>query len=240
MIFKTCTTTRRSGSSYMGSGCSIHNSNANETIDRLIDYILQFVDDRSDIIDEIGNGNVHLSQTAFVHTSAVLKVILKQLSGVKRDTIVYCDIFGFEKAIDDAFQNGLTPIILDSSHDDKVCTFYSYQPNAIILEAKTLIVQSAKTSLEQSLEFCRRSLVNAMKFGKTMIVRLGTSAPDFRTTFNDSVLCRQGYDVLKPCSGYFPEEVFVKGGVGMFEDGVPERIFREEDMKPHKNFAFCR
>ena len=179
---------------------------------------------------------------------------------VKVDDTIYCELCDLEDAVVSAFKTNKTPLLLDCSPDDKACTFYSYQPDTIILEAKTMIIESSKLNLEQSLEYCRKRLVNAMKFGKLLVIRMGTSAPDFKDTYNDKVLLqlsesscillrltglsqvlsRKGNDVTAPGQGYFPEEVFVSGGIQLFEEGWPERIFRDEDMKPHKNFAFCR
>ena len=39
---------------------------------------------------------------------------------------------------------------------------------------------------------------------------------------------------------YFPLEALERGGEGLKAGGWAERLFREEDMKPHKNFAYCR
>ena len=39
---------------------------------------------------------------------------------------------------------------------------------------------------------------------------------------------------------YFPLEALERGGEGLKTEGWAERLFREEDMKPHKNFAYCR
>ena len=39
---------------------------------------------------------------------------------------------------------------------------------------------------------------------------------------------------------YFPLEALERGGEGLKKGGWAERLFREEDMKPHKNFAYCR
>lgn len=42
--------------------------------------------------------------------------------------------------------------------------------------------------LHQSLEIGRKYLVNSMKFGKTLVIRMSTSVPDFVNIFNDDVL----------------------------------------------------
>ena len=51
-----------------------------------------------------------------------------------------------------------------------------------------MIQKLASQSLLSALEYGRTILVNAMKFGKTLAIRMGTSAPDFKDTFHDSRL----------------------------------------------------
>ena len=137
------------------------------------------------------------------------------------------------------------------------------------------------------LETLRRSLVQAMKFGKMLVIRLGTSAPNFMKIFSDEAL---DIDNTKRGSAYFPLQVFERGGMFLHEPPIThsrapstslknqnnhsnnkndsndngnysgnnainnfvkasggtkeltwaERLFREEDMRPHKNVSFCR
>jgi hypothetical protein len=157
--------------------------------------------------------------------------------------IMYCGFLEFEECIEKMFSNGITPILLDTSPDDKACTYYSYQPDYVLFEAKTMVMEySRRLPLMQCLEMGRKYVVNAMKFGKTLIVRLGNSAPDFMNIFNDDVLSKTmgGVDVRAKQGGYLPLELFTAGGALMRDEVWPYILFREEDMKPHKNFAYCR
>jgi len=229
---------------------------------------------------------------------------------LKQD-VTFCELTDFEDAIADAFKLGKTPLILDTSTDDKVCTFFSYQPDVAILDAKSMVMAGATGPAKQTkatktaprgpgmslearlgaMDVARKTLVNAMKFGKLLVIRLGTSAPDFVHAFSDESL---DMDTSTHSSAYFPLLVFEKGGA-LFHDvrvdfgenrkgsskvnnGVEsrklmrsssqnegsltksdtedihalaeitekkapswaERLFREEDMRPHKNFALCR
>mmetsp|Transcript_7692 Transcript_7692/g.11412 ORF Transcript_7692/g.11412 Transcript_7692/m.11412 type:complete len:130 (+) Transcript_7692:31-420(+) len=120
-----------------------------------------------------------------------------------------CDFLDLCHFVEVAFNTGKTPLVLDSSIDEKVCTYYSYQTDAIILEARSMIMQSSN-SLKDALEIGRRALSNAMRHGKTLVIRMGTSAPDFRSTLNDSNLATA---MGKPLDeSYFPEQVFVEAG----------------------------
>jgi hypothetical protein len=51
-----------------------------------------------------------------------------------------------------------------------------------------MIQKYSSQSLQVALEYARRLLVNAMKFGKTLVIRMGTSAPDFKDTYHDARL----------------------------------------------------
>jgi len=163
----------------------------------------------------------------------------------------------------------------------------------IILEAKAMVLNSLKPKqstrrkdITVPLENARRALVTAMKFGKLLVIRLGTTAPDFVGLFNDRHLPEEGReerDTSGAGTAFFPLEVFYNGG-SLFHDLVDcsnpsgtmptvpvmspevtsrlstciatdggggavkedrrctwaERLFREEDMRPHRNFALCR
>lgn len=153
--------------------------------------------------------------------------------------ILFSELIDLEKNLELAFQSGRTPLILDASSDDKICTFYSYQIDAIILEAKALILEGSRQTLVQVMEKARRCLVNAMKFGKLLVIRLGTSSPDFREKFNDDNL-RLCDPTVDSHISYFPKETFYSGGSALHSENWVKKLFREEDMKPHKNFAICR
>lgn len=211
-----------------------------------------------------------------------------QCTVLLRREVLFTELVSFEYTLETAFRTGRTPLIVDESGDDRVCTFFSYQPDVIILEAKAMVVNSLK--LKQSarrkditvpLENARRALVTAMKFGKLLVIRLGTTAPDFVGLFNDRHLPKEGEedrDTSGAGTAFFPLEVFFNGG-SLFHDIVDcsnptgtmpttpvmpptsstivtgggggvakedrqctwaERLFREEDMRPHRNFALCR
>ena len=55
-----------------------------------------------------------------------------------RDDVIMTDLLDVDDAIHQAFLTGRTPLILDTSPDDKLSTYLSYQPNVVLLEVKTL------------------------------------------------------------------------------------------------------
>lgn len=56
-----------------------------------------------------------------------------------------------------------------------------------------MIQKYSSQSLLSALEYARKLLVNAMKFGKTLVVRMGTSAPDFKNTYHDDKLHEEAH-----------------------------------------------
>jgi hypothetical protein len=207
-----------------------------------------------------------------------------------RREVLFTELVSFEYTLERAFRTGRTPLIVDESGDDRVCTFFSYQPDVIILEAKAMVLNSLmpkqstrRKDITVPLENARRALVTAMKFGKLLVIRLGTTAPDFVGLFNDRYLPEEGGEERNTSgagTAFFPLEVFYNGG-SLFHDLVDyynpsgtiptvpvmppevtnrlptciasggavkedrrctwaERLFREEDMRPHRNFALCR
>lgn len=155
-----------------------------------------------------------------------------------QNEVIYSRLIDLESSLEKAFRTGRTPLILDTSNDDQVCTFYSYQVNAIILETKGMIL--SRQPLLKCMEAARNCLVNAMKFGKLLVIRLGTSSPDFRGKFNDENLKEVDITLRDSLLSYFPIEVFLSGGLQLHDEFWVRKLFREEDMKPHKNFAICR
>ena len=101
--------------------------------------------------------------------------------------------------------------------------------------------------IHRCLDYARRHLVTAMKYGKVLAINLGTAAVDFKNQFNDEMVGikyvnnskNNNDDDVHPQS-FFPPEVFIESGRKLHEEGWAERLFREEDMRPHKNFAICR
>jgi hypothetical protein len=123
-----------------------------------------------------------------------------------------CDFLDLRHFVELAFLTGKTPILIDNSQDEKVITYYSYQTDSILLEAKSMILQQASGSLQSAMEIGRKALANAMRHGKTLIVRMGQSAPDFRNTLNDRVLQSKMKDLDLTDISFFPEDVFVEAG----------------------------
>jgi hypothetical protein len=134
-----------------------------------------------------------------------------------------------------AYNLGRTPLISDTSSDEKVCTYFRYQPDVLVYDAQAMVASWAislqkskeltfitaedcdaflRTAKFELIENLRRSLVQAMKFGKLMAIRLGTSAPDFMSIFSDEALSIE--NSLRG-SAYFPLIVFERGGVLMRE-----------------------
>jgi len=98
--------------------------------------------------------------------------------------VIFVPLVDLEGAFEAAFRSEKTPVILDSSPDDRVCTFFSYQPDVVTFNAKSMVIAGSK-ALTKNMEELRKNLVVCMKNGKTLHIRLGSSCPNFRTGFCD-------------------------------------------------------
>lgn len=152
------------------------------------------------------------------------------------EEIVRIPLIHLEETVDAAFATGKTPLIIDTSEEDKVCTFYSYQTDTSILETKQIILKGLRNPSAEILEPFRRTLVNAMKYGKTLVIRLADSAPSLYEEWNDEAL---RIDNTGPGSAFFPSSLFFEGGKRLHGNLWPKRLFREADMFPHKNVTYC-
>ena len=141
----------------------------------------------------------------------------------RQSQIIYCDLVDIETAMEVSWAEGKTPIVLDVSEDSKFATFCSYQPDMIPLDAKSMILTASagKKDLFAALEVGRRFLVAAMATGKTLHVKLGTSAPDFVGILNDS---HSGVDTSAKRSAFFPLELFQCGGAKLHDPTLEQSI----------------
>lgn len=113
------------------------------------------------------------------------------------------------KAIDEALEKNLTPLILDYSKNNLVQTFYSY--NATLIDAKAMFLKTRNGSatVPDVLNDARKSFVSTLKTGKTCVVAMQSAATDFVGKFNDSKC-----DELDTSDGkvYFPLDIFENSG----------------------------
>ena len=91
---------------------------------------------------------------------------------------------GLLDAVKRAQAAGKTPLLIDNSEDRLIDTFYSYQ-QVQVLEAKRMVLDEAKgTARAAVLERARVQLVNAMRFGQVLYVRLANTACDFSNKYS--------------------------------------------------------
>ena len=81
--------------------------------------------------------------------------------------------------------HGKTALLVDNSADKVVDTFFLYRA-VQVLEAKAMVLEerTGRRNRAQVLEQARIRLVNAMRFGQTLYVRMSTSACQFKTTYS--------------------------------------------------------
>ncbi|KAJ3112477.1 hypothetical protein HDU96_004524 [Phlyctochytrium bullatum] len=125
-------------------------------------------------------------------------------------------------------QTPYTPLILDPS--GRIDTFFQYtggEFTAQFLDVKPILVATGVTksmTVEAAREEMRRVLVTALRYGKTLVVRLANTAFDFGRF---------------EAEGWFPSrEVWAeRGGVGIAKEGAFEGYLRDEDRQPYGVFV---
>ena len=82
-------------------------------------------------------------------------------------------------------QHCRTALLVDNSADKVVDTFFLYRP-VQVLEAKAMVIEerTCKRNRPQILEQARIKLVNAMRYGQTLYVRMSNTATQFVTTYS--------------------------------------------------------
>ena len=208
----------------------------------------------------------------------------------------FVELVDVESALHSAYESGQTPLILDTSPDDRVGVFFSYQPDVVTFEAKAMVVNGSHgKALADNMDELRRHLVAAMKYGKTLHIKLQNCAADFQNIWNDSSastrLIHTKYDCYKDINtslkgswkrsleqdtaciitengktkvseisttelekvhgivnsqadqrSFFPITALLQAGQSLheFQDYWVPRLYTEDEIKPHKNFAVCK
>ena len=81
---------------------------------------------------------------------------------------------------------GRTPLLIDNTSDRVVDTFFSYRPVQVI-EAKKMVIdeRTGRRSLAQIREGARRAIVNAMRFGQIIVVRMANTAARIASHYSE-------------------------------------------------------
>ena len=114
-----------------------------------------------------------------------------------------------------------TPLILDSSN--RVDTFFEYSADysGVFIDAKKYVVETLilkRMTHEDAMEEMRQKLVVALKYGRTLVIRMGDSAADFKKRFTDPK--------------FFPSKlVLVQGGKEMFNETNYIQVVRQQDLE---------
>jgi len=101
-----------------------------------------------------------------------------------------CPMESLQDAMNEAFNQGKTPLIIDSTEGARSEVFFTYS-GAYIIECKKMIMDKAKktATVEEILEEQRDQFFrgNCFKYGQTVLFRLGNSACDIKGTFSNEV-----------------------------------------------------
>ena len=147
-------------------------------------------------------------------------------------TLLYINLVHLEHAIQNALLNNKTPLIIDSSPDDKVNTYFMYS-SAVLFDGKKAGLDKSLRNIPVNtiMDQARNSLVQALKYGNTFVVALTKSVTDFTTTFNDETSPH-------PEGMCFPLEIFKNGGRNLLQDEYMKGLFRPQDRE--YGLALCR
>ena len=117
-----------------------------------------------------------------------------------------------------------TLLLVDNSADQNVRTYYSYKE--VLEDVSALTVPFAKAGVKRNelIERCRKSLVGAIKSGRTFVLYLGSMTIEHADW--KKKLCKKNT---------FPVEAFINSGRKLLEVymGSPryKELFREEDLE---------
>ena len=184
-------------------------------------------------IDNLVNGEAEKTKMAEAAKASAQQELLDCMD---RGVIGTCHMTDLPAAIDAAIARGKTPLLVDATVGVEgesftpLETFYSYSGDALIEMKKMVVdvgVQKTKT-LEEAMAGCRKKVVEAVKWGKGLVVLLSNSAPPLTSKFTapDS-LPIDLFDAAKVkavlCKDYREwEGTFLPGVVDPERDKCPE------------------
>ncbi|KAJ3299558.1 hypothetical protein HK104_008444 [Borealophlyctis nickersoniae] len=115
-----------------------------------------------------------------------------------------------------------TPLILDRSRRVDLFFQYSADFSGIFIEAKKMLLDTIvhrRTTHAEAMETCRRALVAAMKYGRTLVISMADSATDFAKKFTSET--------------EFPAHLVMEQGGRRFanEEELRNKVIRDEDLE---------
>lgn len=167
------------------------------------------------------------------------KEVEEEAESVPAVTMRHILLTDLMEAIDESIKNKKTPIIIDNSEDDKVNTFFNYR-SAILIDGKKMGLDKSmkKIPVSEIMEDARKKVVNALKFGQTLVFALTKSVTDFYSTFNDKSAIENHGLTLDEGKICLPLEIFQEAGKKCIESEFLNSIFREDELE--QGVAFCR
>jgi len=147
-----------------------------------------------------------------------------------------------KETIANTIANGLTPLIVDSSKEHAVDTFFSYSGVMIDVKQLSLNVSMKKITKEDALEKAREGFVSSMQNGRTMVVSMQQGSPSFNDWFNtptewpiEAIATKAGKPLtIQSEKGEGGDEGNAKSEYG---NGIPKAVMREKDLAKHHGFA---
>lgn len=125
--------------------------------------------------------------------------------------------------------------VVDETAGEATLKFFQHSAKYLVLDAEKLNMKMTvkKQSMPSILEECRFQLTFAMKYGKILVVRFGTSMTDFKYTFCDedcpNLITKGKLPSAAPLS-YLPRGFMLHGGEHLREEAALRSLYRREDI----------
>lgn len=129
-----------------------------------------------------------------------------------------------------------TLLVLDSTSNEESLKIFLSSAQYVVLDAKVLHTKRASRhcSIPSLLEEGRHLLSFAMMHGKTLVLRLGDAAVDFRTIFCDEAcgdLIRANPRPPHQQWSYLPYGFMLKSGAFVNHAPFPDALLRRDDLR---------
>lgn len=128
-----------------------------------------------------------------------------------------------------------TLFVVDQTQGEKTLGLFTQSADYVVLDAEKLNMKKAikKQSVSSLLEECRFLLTFAMKYGKVLVIRFGTSMTDFKFTFCDEYC--PGLEPfqkhnLQQRARYLPRGFMLNSGGHLMAEDMVRALYRRDDL----------
>lgn len=137
--------------------------------------------------------------------------------------------------VDNVVSGDKTLFIVDQTEGEQTTQLFTQSAKYVVLDAEKLNMKKTikKQSIPSLLEECRFQLTFAMKYGKILVIRFGTSMTDFKFTFCDEhcpdiETVQKHNHRQKAC--YLPRGFMMQSGQAVKEEIMARALYRRDDI----------